>query len=407
MGKLSIEDKINILHQVNIFSETSPDLLGKIATSLEEVPVLKGKKIIEKGTVGDAVYILFKGKVRIHDGNHVLARLEAGEVFGEYALIDKHNRSASVTAEENCLLLKLNRTDFYRVAEGNIEILRGILKVLIKRIRDMNALEEKLSKSYLKIQKQKDQIEKQHSNIIHQKEQLELQNYDLIKLNEEKNHFISVLIHGLKNPLTSSLCLTEMMETGREDLNQSHQEYIQIVRKSLRRINNLVNEILDVNAIDSKVFELKYENLKPRDIITELIENYQYTIGQKNITLTMSLQDIKTKLNRVYFTQIVDNLLSNAVKFTPQDKSIDVRFYASDGKIIFSISDEGPGILKERLKTIFDEYKRQRTMEEQEAPSTGLGLAIVYKYVSAMNGTVSCESDPENGTSFIVEFNQE
>ena len=407
MGRLSIEDKINILHQVNIFSETSPDLLGKIATSLEEVPVLKGKKIIEKGTVGDAVYILFKGKVRIHDGNHVLARLETGEVFGEYALIDKHNRSASVTAEENCLLLKLNRTDFYRVAEGNIEILRGILKVLIKRIRDMNALEEKLSKSYLKIQKQKDQIEKQHSNIIHQKEQLELQNYDLIKLNEEKNHFISVLIHGLKNPLTSSLCLTEMMESGREDLNQSHQEYIQIVRKSLRRINNLVNEILDVNAIDSKVYKLKYENIKPRDIITELIENYQYTIEQKNITLTMSLQDINTKLNRVYFTQIVDNLLSNAVKFTPQDKSVDVRLYTSDGKIIFSISDEGPGIHKERLKTIFDEYKRQRTMEEQEAPSTGLGLAIVYKYVSAMKGTVSCESDPETGTSFIVEFDQE
>jgi signal transduction histidine kinase len=407
MHDLTSSDKIEILRKVAIFSEANNQLLQSLADAMEEVIALKGKKIIEKGTVGDAAFILVEGTVRVHDGNHVLARLGRGEMFGEYALIDRQTRSASITAEEQCLLLKLDQADFYRIATTNADILRGVLKVLINRMREMNELEEKLAKSYLKIQKQKEQIEKQNINIKIQKEQLEEQNFDLVKLNEEKNHFISVLIHGLKNPLTSSLCLADMMGEDTQGLEKSQQQSLEIISKSLRRINNLVNEILDVNAIDSKVFELKYQDLRLHEIITELVENYKYSIEQKGIVLKKGLEEIEVRLNRVYFTQIIDNLLSNAVKFTPSGRGIDLRLSRSDGQIVFTITDEGPGIEKKRIDNIFNEYKRQRVMDEQEAPAKGLGLAIVYKYVTAMDGTVTCESEPGKGVRFTVSFNQE
>jgi len=398
------KEKFEFLRIIPIFAGADQEILMEMASTLTEKVVLKGSTIIRKGDEGDAVFIIAEGKVRVHDGNHVLARLSAGQVFGEYALIDQRTRSASVTADENCLLLRLDYRDFYRNAAGNPEILRGVLRELIHRMRDMNVLEEKLSKSYLKIQRQKDLIEKQNESISQQKVLLEQQNYDLTKLNEEKNHLISTVIHQIKNPLTSSLCMAEMLDAREDLVDETEKEGLSIIKNSIRRINNLVNEILDVSTIESKVFELKMEPLNIRAILEELIENYRYFIEQKGIRLDVEISDIAAKLNRVYVTQIFDNLISNAVKFTPDDKSISIRLIEKNGNILFTIKDEGPGLDREEIPVIFDQYNRQTSMKDQELSQDGLGLAIVYKYTTAMQGKVTCESTTGQGTKFIVEL---
>jgi signal transduction histidine kinase len=398
------KEKFEFVRKISIFAGADQDILKEMASSLTEREVLKGSTIIRKGDEGDAVYIIAEGKVRVHDGNHVLARLAAGQVFGEYALIDKRTRSASVTADENCLLLRLDYHDFYRNAAGNPDILRGVLRELIHRMRDMNVLEEKLSKSYLKIQRQKELIEKQSESISQHKVLLEQQNFDLTKLNGEKNQLISTVIHQIKNPLTSSLCMAEMLDARDDQVDETEREGLAIIKNSIRRINNLINEILDVSTIDSKVYELKMEPLDIRAIIEELIENYRYFIEQKGIRLEAELTDISARLNRVYVTQIFDNLLSNAVKFTPADKLISIQLIEINRNILFSILDEGPGLDQEKIPVIFDQYNRQTSMKDQELSQDGLGLAIVYKYTTAMNGKVSCESKPGEGTKFIVEL---
>jgi signal transduction histidine kinase len=146
------------------------------------------------------------------------------------------------------------------------------------------------------------------------------------------------------------------------------------------------------------------EPLNIRMILEELIENYRYFIEQKGIRLEAEIDDIPAKLNRVYVTQIFDNLLSNAVKFTPEGKAISIRLIEVNGYILFSIHDEGPGMEKEKIPVIFDQYNRQTSMKDQALSQDGLGLAIVYKYTIAMNGKVSCESTPGEGTKFTVEF---
>lgn len=399
---LPTKEKFEFLRKLPIFAGAEQDILMEMASSLTEKEVLKGSTIIRKGEEGDAVFIIASGKVRVHDGNHVLARLVAGQVFGEYALIDQRTRSASVTAEESCLLLRLDYRDFYRNAAGNPSILRGVLTELIHRMRDMNELEEKLSKSYLKIQRQKDLIEKQSESISLQKVLLEQQNYDLTKLNEEKNQLISTVIHQIKNPLTSSLCMAEMLDAREGHVDETEREGLAIIRNSLKRINNLINEILDVSTIDSKVYELKMEPLNIRVILEELIENYRYFIEQKGIHLKADMTDISAKLNRVYVTQILDNLLSNAVKFTPDGKSIHIKLCETKGNIQFIVHDEGRGITQEKIKNIFNQYNRQTSMLDQEQTQNGLGLAIVYKYTTAMQGTVSCESTLGKGTKFVL-----
>ncbi len=398
------KEKFEILRKISIFAGAETDILTELASTLTEKEVLKGSAIIHKGDEGDAVFIIASGKVRVHDGNHVLARLVEGQVFGEYALIDQRTRSASVTAEENCLLLRLDYQDFYRNVAVNPGILRGVLRELIHRMRAMNELEEKLSKSYLKIQRQKDLIEKQNESISLQKTLLEQQNYDLTKLNEEKNQLISTVIHQIKNPLTSAMCMAEMLD-GRKGLNdETDLEGLAIIRNSIKRINNLVNEILDVSTIDSKVYELKIESLDIRVILEELINNYRYFIEQKEIALFTDLTDVSARLNRVYVTQIFDNLISNAVRFTPAWKSIYIQLIKKQEKVLFTIKDEGPGIPQEKIHKVFDQYSRQTSMLDQELFQDGLGLAIVYNYTTAMKGKVSCESKIGKGTKFIVEL---
>ncbi len=401
---LPIAEKFEFLRKRPIFYAADDETLKEVAQSLTEKEVLKGSTIIRKGDEGDAIFFIVSGKARVHDGNHVLARLSAGQVFGEYALIDQRERSASVTADENCLLLRLDYRDFYRIAAGNPGILRGVLRELISRMRDMNELEEKLSKSYLKIQRQKDLIEKQNESISLQKAQLEQQNFDLTRLNEEKNHLISTVIHQIKNPLTSSLCMAEMLDSREEHVDETEKEGLAIIKKSIKRINNLINEILDLSTIESKVYEIKKEPLDVTEILEELVENYRHILEQKSIRLDLSTGKIIAKLNRVYITQIFDNLISNAVKFTPEGKLMRITLNKKDNIVYFSIADEGPGMDPEEIKTVFSAYNRQTSMIEQDKAQDGLGLAIVYKYTTAMQGRVNCESEKGKGTTFMVEL---
>ena len=207
-----MEERISALQKVNIFSETSDEVLMEIATVVSEEKFKRGQNIFKKGDIGDAMYIINQGTVRVHDGNHVLSRLIPGQVFGEFALFDNETRSASVTAEESTSLFKLEQEDFYQVMAGKAEVTKGVLIKVIRRIREMNELEGKLAKSYLKIQKQKNEIEEIHQNILAQKAELENTNEQLLRLNEEKNQLISVVSHGLRNPLTSSLCVIDLLE---------------------------------------------------------------------------------------------------------------------------------------------------------------------------------------------------
>jgi signal transduction histidine kinase len=404
MKAFSIREKTELLRHITIFSETDEHVVAELAGALSEKEVLKGTVIVRKGEVGDAMFILASGSVRIHDGNHVLARMGQGGVFGEYALLDNNTRSASVTAEEICLLLRLDRADFYRIAMQNAEILQGTLRALIRRMREMNELEEKLSRGYLKIQKQKEQIEKQNLSITEQKELLSQQNYDLTKLNEEKNQFLGMVIHQIKNPLTSSLCMLEMLEADTEHLTDVQKEGIKIIIKSLWRINQLINQTLDVSNIESKVFEVKNEPLKLHEIVFDLLDNYSYLISQKDIHLEVDISEIKANLNRVYFTQIVDNLLSNAFKFSLPGKKVHVLLGTENGEAVLKVQDEGPGITEDLIDRIFHQYNRQTDMQTQNLPPLGLGLAIVHKYALAMNGNVTCENCPHRGTCFTVKL---
>jgi len=138
--KLFQVEKVLLLKTVSIFQDTSEEILAEIAGVLEEVELKAGESMFHKGDEGDCMYVIFDGHVKVHDGDSIFAHLGEREFFGELSLLDPEPRSASITALADTFLLQLHQDAFYEIMADRIEVVKGILKILVRRLRDQNNL---------------------------------------------------------------------------------------------------------------------------------------------------------------------------------------------------------------------------------------------------------------------------
>lgn len=128
-------EKVLILSSVEIFSEIPGDVLVEVSAALKEQEVSAGETIIKKGEFGTSMYIIVSGKVRVHDNGKELSVLGDHDVFGELAALDPENRTASVTALEDTLLLKMRHEALMELIPSSVELARGIIRFLCRRFR--------------------------------------------------------------------------------------------------------------------------------------------------------------------------------------------------------------------------------------------------------------------------------
>jgi signal transduction histidine kinase/ligand-binding sensor domain-containing protein len=252
-----------------------------------------------------------------------------------------------------------------------------------------------------------EKITEQSRGLIRQKEQIENKNQELLELNKEKNHLIGIVAHDLRNPLTSALTIGGLLKTG-EKLTEEQEEYADHILNAMERMNQMVNRILDIKAIESKSLELNLERVNLAEVLQEVHENFKDALDNKQIELKLSSNSTTpvAQVDRNYLTQVYENLISNAIKFSPPSRVISVGFQQNNGHIITEISDQGPGLTAEDMELLFQRYQRLSAKPTGGEQSTGLGLSIVKKYVEAMNGSVWAENTPGEGATFKVQFNQ-
>jgi signal transduction histidine kinase len=343
----------------------------------------KGHYVFKKGDEGDAVFIITEGSVSVKDEDLVLSTLKEGDVFGEYALIDNKSRSASIFAEETLRILRLDRTSFSRLLTENKEIQNGLLHLFVNRLREHDALEKQLAD--------------QTKQIIQQKESLE-------ELNDEKNHLMGIIAHDLRNPLSSTLSLANLMKSESENFNEDQMICINGIIKALNRMVDMVDRILDVKALEAKQDQLNLEKVELSELIKNTYESYKSKIEDKKLKVQLNLNSIYARVDRQYLLQVLENLLSNAIKFSPPEKSIFLNLWIHEGKAHIGIKDEGPGISSDDQKKLFHKFQQLSAKPTGGESSTGLGLSIVKKYTELMKGNVWCESEPGKGAKFVVTF---
>jgi len=138
INRLLLIEKVLVLKSLNLFKETPENILADLAPLMKEMQYEQGTEIFKEGDTGDCMYIIQQGNIKIHKGNTTLAILKEKEVFGELSLLDADTRSASATADTDCILYKIDQEPFYELMDERPEVAKGFIKILCQRLRTMN-----------------------------------------------------------------------------------------------------------------------------------------------------------------------------------------------------------------------------------------------------------------------------
>ncbi|HEY5227167.1 MAG TPA: hybrid sensor histidine kinase/response regulator [Opitutaceae bacterium] len=236
-------------------------------------------------------------------------------------------------------------------------------------------------------------------------EQQKLLVSQLSKANADKDRFLGMCAHDLRNPLSSIRGLAELMnEDAIGEMTVEQKEIIQTIHGASQSMLQLVNELLDVATIEGGHLKLDKAPTSIAEIVERSVHLSNIEAAKKNTKIEMvkANGDPIVDVDRNKIRQVVDNIISNAVKYSPKGSIITVVIHADANVAGFAVRDSGPGIPDSERHMLFKDYSRLSAKPTGGEKSTGLGLAICRKIVEAHNGTIGVENIPGRGAEFIV-----
>ena len=237
--------------------------------------------------------------------------------------------------------------------------------------------------------------------------ELESVNERLTELNKEKNRYIGMVAHDLRNPIGTAEAFSGLLIEDYDTLAKTeHLEFLGFINQSCNFSLNLIEDFLDISKIEAGIFDL---NLTNQDYISfirnnvKLNEKLARNKSQKILVRT-NLPQILLSFDKNKLDQVLNNLLSNAIKYSFPDTKIVIDISIIDNELITKIIDEGQGIPADELATIFQPFQTTSVKATSNEKSTGLGLAIVRKIIETHNGAISVESEVGKGSVFTFKI---
>lgn len=300
---------------------------------------------------------------------------------GNFDISISYNKNDSLGVLSNSLLnmSKSLKQSFSKIEQQNIELAEYNLTLEDKvkeRTIELKKVNENLQDAYLKV----------------------------LELNKEKNEFLGIAAHDLKNPLAAikgfGNILMEEPEISRDEIEQ----FAQIIVSSSDRMFSIVSSLLDINKIEEGKIIVKYNEFEVHKSLLEIIESNKNAAKNKDIEIITDLENITAVNDKEIFAQIIDNILSNAIKFSPVEKRIFVKLNRLDNNFIISVKDEGPGFTEEDKVKLFAKFVKLSARPTGGENSTGLGLSIVKKLTELIGADIRVDSIYGQGAEFIIRF---
>lgn len=236
-------------------------------------------------------------------------------------------------------------------------------------------------------------------------QELNVLNEHLVLLNQEKNEFLGITVHDLKNPLVGILGLSDEIYSSFDDYSKEELiEFAHMIQNSAQQMLGLITNLLDVNQIESGNLKTQLNSVNLLEILHDLLKYYHEPAHAKNIALLLNTEsnDYHVYTDRNMIRQVFDNLISNAIKYSPFDKKVYVTVFKNSSQIHCEIRDEGRGIAPEEQAKLFGKFTRLSNRPTAGEHSTGLGLFIVKKLLQALQGDVYYRHEEGQGAIFVV-----
>lgn len=260
-----------------------------------------------------------------------------------------------------------------------------------------------------------EELELLRSGLLHANQELNnltrslhKKNAQLAQLNTIKNQFLGMVAHDLRKPISVILNYVEFLldETG-EQLDEEHTGFLTKIENSAIFMKRLVDDFLDVSAIEAGRFQLNIAPVNPAEIMERSLVLAQIQAGKKKIALDVAVAPGLSEffLDGDKIEQAMSNVLGNAIEHSAAGTCITVTLKEVDESIVFSVRDQGVGMSQEAVKELFTPFSKTGAVKTGGEKSTGLGLTITRKIIEAHQGQITAESQAGSGTTFTISLN--
>jgi PAS domain S-box-containing protein len=222
-------------------------------------------------------------------------------------------------------------------------------------------------------------------------------------LEKMKNEFISTVSHELRTPLTSIQGSLSLINSGvMGEVNEKIKPLLSIALNNSERLISLINDILDIEKIESGKMEFDFQEYNLVTLIEEALQmnaGYAKKYGV-NMEFITNEKKVLAHVDKNRFQQVMSNLLSNAIKYSPKSEAVKIKLSLEKQSVKVEVIDKGEGIDKEFQKRIFQKFAQADASNTKQKGGTGLGLNITKAIVEQMGGTIGFEPEQDKGTRF-------
>ncbi len=216
-----------------------------------------------------------------------------------------------------------------------------------------------------------------------------------------KREFVAMVSHDLKTPLSSVRGMLVLLSAGAAgELPPKAGPMVRSAEGQLERLIKLINDLLDVQKMESGKFQIHMQDVSIRAILEESYDVVEQVAEQNKVTIEISGDDERIEADPDRIVQVVVNLLSNAVKFSPEGSRVDMRILTEHDYVEVQVEDKGRGIKDEHKEVVFERFKQIEASDATEKKGTGLGLAICKLIIEGHHGTIGVNSTEGQGSTF-------
>jgi signal transduction histidine kinase len=268
---------------------------------------------------------------------------------------------------------------YYIIGENNIDDISFLKKNLLEMNNELSNLSRELYKK----------------------------NADLIKLNQEKNRFLGIVAHDLRNPIGAIQGYSEiLLYLQKDNINYDITNILKIINETSENTLKLLEDLLDITKIESGNITLNKTKSDFKDLIQKTIIINNIIAQKKDISIKLNseIQILEFDFDRLKMEQVLNNLISNAIKFSYPGNDILISLSVTGSEMFVQVKDNGQGVLEAEIGLLFRPLEKISVRSTAGEKSTGLGLSIAKSIVESHGGTIGVSTIHGKGSTFFFKL---